>query len=244
MTDFQYVGSELELFAAVHNWKSYWSQRIQPFVTGDVLEVGAGIGSNTPFLDPGGNGRWVCLEPDSRLIDRLTRNLGQTASRRRHETVSGTLQSLDASQKFDTIIYIDVLEHIENDREELERAASHLRAGGRIIVLSPAHQRLFTPFDAAIGHYRRYNRPMLRNISPPNLRMEQLIYLDSAGLLLSTANLLLLRQSMPTKAQLRFWDQYIIPISRILDRGLFHSVGKSIMGIWRREKRVSKECLG
>jgi SAM-dependent methyltransferase len=236
MNDFKYVGSELELFAAVHNWKSYWASRIRPFVTGDVLEVGAGIGSNTPFLDAGGDGRWVCLEPDSRLLAKLNENLGQTSSRRRYEAVCCTLSSLDATQKFDTIIYIDVLEHIENDREELESAASRLRAGGRIIVLSPAHQRLFTPFDAAIGHFRRYNRPMLRSISPPSLRIEQLIYLDSAGLLLSTANLLLLRQSMPTKAQLRFWDRWVIPISRALDRCLLGLVGKSIVGVWRREQ--------
>jgi len=235
MTDFKYVGSELELFAAVHNWKSYWSRRIQPFIAGDVLEVGAGIGSNTPFLDTGGSGRWVCLEPDPRLIAQLTENLAQTKNPRSREAVSGTLQSLDASQKFDTIIYIDVLEHIENDRDELERAGSLLRVGGRIIVLSPAHQRLFTPFDAAIGHFRRYNRPMLRSISPPSLRLEQLIYLDSAGLVLSAANLLLLRQSMPTKAQLRIWDGLVVPVSRVLDRCLFSSVGKSIVGIWRRE---------
>jgi SAM-dependent methyltransferase len=236
MTDFKYVGSELELFAAVHNWKSYWSRRILPFVAGDILEVGAGIGSNTPFLDPGGNGRWICLEPDSRLIAQLTENLAQTRGRRGREAVCGTLQSLDASQKFDTIIYIDVLEHIENDREELDTAASRLRAGGRIVVLSPAHNWLFTPVDPAIGHFRRYNRPMLRSISPASLRLEQLIYLDSMGLVLSIANLLLLRQSMPTKAQLRFWDRWVVPISRVVDRCFFSSVGKSIVGIWRQEK--------
>jgi len=234
LTDCRYAGAELELFAAVYNWKTYWSGRIRPFVAGDVLEVGAGIGTNTPFLDPGGNGRWVCLEPDAGLAAQLTANLKKAAGRNSHETVSGTLQSLDPNWKFDTIIYIDVLEHIEDDRKELENADSRLRTGGRIIVLSPAYQWLFSTFDTGIGHFRRYNRSMLRRISPPDLRLEFLFYLDSAGLLLSSANRLLLRQSMPTKMQLRFWDKFAVPISRVLDRLLLGSAGKSIVGIWRR----------
>jgi SAM-dependent methyltransferase len=233
MSDFNYVGSELELFAAVRKWKTYWSRQIRPFITGDVIEVGAGIGSNTPFLDPGGDHRWVCLEPDPLLLAQLTKTLKQTTDRQ-YETVCGTLQTVDGDQRFDTIIYIDVLEHIANDREELNIAASRLRPGGRIIVLAPAHQWLFSPFDAAIGHFRRYNRPMLRSISPAGLMIEQLIYLDSAGLTASAANLLFFRQSTPTKAQLRFWDHWIVPVSQVADKLLLHSVGKSIVAIWRK----------
>ena len=234
MADFKYAGSELDLFAAVHNWKTYWSNRIRPYVTGDVLEVGAGIGSNTPYLDSGDNGRWVCLEPDAELASQLTTNLERPGKKRTYETITGTLQDLDSNLRFDTILYIDVLEHIEDDRAELANAASRLEVGGRIIVLSPAHQMLFTPFDAAIGHFRRYNRQMLRRISPSDLPLDRLFYLDSAGLALSGANLLLLRQSMPTTSQLRVWDKFVIPISRVLDRFLFNSVGKSIVGVWQR----------
>lgn len=234
MNEFKYVGAELDLFAAVHNWKSYWSSQIRPFIRGEVLEVGAGIGVNTPYLDRGGNQRWVCLEPDAQLAVRMAGNLRQSTNSRRYEIVRGTIQDLRA-ESFDTILYIDVLEHIEHDREELESAAMLLRAGGRLIVLAPAHQSLFAPFDAAIGHYRRYNRRMLRNISPVSLRLEKLWYLDSAGLLLSAANRLLLSQSMPTKVQLAFWDRCVVPISRVLDPCLFSSAGKSVVGTWLRE---------
>ena len=233
MNDFKYAGFELDLFAAVWNWKEYWSRQIQPFLTGDILEVGAGIGSNTRFLDPDGAGRWVCLEPDPELNGRLVKNLREAETRHAYETVCGTLESL-ADQQFDTIIYIDVLEHIDDDREELNQAACHLRPGGHLIVLSPAHQRLFSPFDAAIGHFRRYNRPMLRTISPASLRLERMRYLDCAGLILSAANMLLLRQSMPTKAQLRFWDHWIVPVSRALDKLFLYSIGKTIIAVWRR----------
>lgn len=238
MSELKYVGSELDLFAAVWNWKAYWSTHIRPFLRGDILEVGAGIGSNTRFLDPGcDTGRWVCLEPDPELANQLLKNFGATEPRRFYETVCGTLESL-AGQYFDTIVYIDVLEHIDDDREELNRASSHLRPGGRLIVLSPAHQWLFSPFDAAIGHFRRYDRPMLRALTPAGLRLERMRYLDCAGLVLSAANMLLLRQSMPTQAQLRFWDRWIVPISRVFDKLFFYSVGKTILAVWLDLRRV------
>ena len=172
MSEFKYAGSELDLFADVWNWKAYWSRQIRPFLTGDILEVGAGIGSNTRFLDPGVVGTVGMPGARPELDRQLVKNLAETKPRRAYETVCGTLESL-AGQQFDTIVYIDVLEHIDNDREELDRAASHLRPGGHLIVLSPAHQRLFSPFDAAIGHFRRYNRPMLRRISPASLRSNE-----------------------------------------------------------------------
>lgn len=233
MSEFKYIGSELDLFAAVRNWKAYWSQQIRPFILGDVLEVGAGIGSNTSFLDPGGAGRWVCLEPDSQLIGRLSETLRGAPGERSYETVCGTLQTLNG-QQFDTIVYIDVLEHIEHDREEMTKAAAHLRPGGHVIVLSPAHQRLFTPFDASIGHYRRYNRPMMLKVSPEGLRLTRLRYLDSVGMFASAANLLLLRQSMPTAAQLQVWDRWMVPVSRLIDPLFGYSLGKTIVGVWQK----------
>ncbi|MCL4851220.1 MAG: class I SAM-dependent methyltransferase [Bryobacteraceae bacterium] len=232
--NFSYVGSELELFAAVHNWKAYWSSHIRPFVGQEILEVGAGIGSNTPFLDASGQGRWLCLEPDPQLLRQLADDLGKRSRALPYETICGTLATLDAMRRFDTIIYIDVLEHIKDDRAELERAAAHLNSGGHVIVLAPAHRWLFTPFDQAVGHFRRYNRSMLRDISPSTLEIEQLHYLDSIGLAASLANRLFLRQSMPTKEQLRMWDSWMVPLSRVVDKLLRYSIGKSIVAIWRK----------
>jgi SAM-dependent methyltransferase len=234
MEEIHYVGSELDLFSAVHNWKSYWSSRIRPYIVGDVLEVGAGLGSNTSLLSPATEGRWVCLEPDPSLLASLRKNLEDLGGKRAFESVCGTLSSLDASETFDTIIYIDVLEHIEEDAAELALAAGRLRPGGCVIVLSPAHPWLYTPFDAAIGHCRRYNRTSLQRAAPPGMKTEAIFYLDSCGIAASSINRLFLRQSMPTAEQLKVWDSWIVPVSRVVDPILGFTVGKSIVGIWRK----------
>jgi len=232
MSDFKYVGSELELFSDVWNWKNYWSSQIRPYLKGDILEVGAGIGSNTRLLDTGGTGRWVCLEPDPELTGQLSNTLASHSMARNYEIICGTLESLPG-QLFDTIIYIDVLEHIEHDAEEMKNAASHLRPGGHLIVLSPAHQAFFSPFDTAIGHFRRYNRTTLLAAAPANVQLERMRYLDCAGMILSASNMLLLKQSMPTKGQLGIWDRYVVPVSRVFDRVFNYSLGKTIIGIWK-----------
>ena len=68
MTDgFAYVGTELELFGRAKNWKAYWSACLRPFVRGDVLEVGAGIGLTTKALATGSERSWTCLEPDAAM---------------------------------------------------------------------------------------------------------------------------------------------------------------------------------
>ena len=159
---YTYVGSELELFAAALHWKSYVRCQIAPYLDGDVLEVGAGLGGTTKAYCPAGPARWVCLEPDVSLASRLSDSVrnGELPTRCRVEV--GTLEARPKDDPFDTLLYIDVLEHIEEDRAEMARAAPHLRPGGVVVALSPAHQSLFTPFDTSVGHYRRYSLATLR----------------------------------------------------------------------------------
>ena len=232
MSDFEYVGGELSLFAGATTWKSYVRYHLRSCLSGDVLEVGAGIGAATATFCDGTQRRWVCLEPDRDLADQIKSNLPPELTN--CEVVVGTLSDLGAGELFDSILYMDVLEHIEADAAELARAALHLKPNGILAILSPALPWLFTPFDAAIGHYRRYTKTSLRSIAPPGLREAKCIYLDSVGLLASLGNKLLLRSPAPSKAQIQFWDRAMVPISRYTDRALNYMIGKSILGVWQK----------
>ena len=234
MSESTYMGGELELFARAEHWKQYWISRLRPRIHGAILEVGAGLGGNTLRLRTGDERRWVCLEPDARLAATLRETLAASPTGGAVEVRVGTLAALEPAEVFDCILYIDVLEHIEDDRAELRRAASHLTPGGQLIVLSPAHNWLFSPFDHAIGHHRRYTARTLAALAPPELRLANSFYLDSVGLLASAANRFLLRQSLPGARQIRWWDNYMVPCSRLLDPITGGCVGKSVVAIWER----------
>jgi SAM-dependent methyltransferase len=229
MSQFSYVGSELGIFEKAVRWKRYFARHIAPYIRGEVLEAGAGIGGNLKVFAQFEFQRWTCLEPDRTLLEQLSKSL---PDRVRFEPIPGTLDDLPG-RRFDTILYLDVLEHIEDDRAELDRAAAHLNTGGCVIVLAPAHPFLFTPFDAAIGHFRRYTKTSLLAAATPKLRIERLIYLDSVGLAASLANRLFLKSSMPSYSQIQAWDRMMVPVSRVLDPLLGYHVGKSVLGIWR-----------
>ncbi len=231
---YTYVGTELDLFAAAVHWKSYVRGRVAPYLGRDVLEVGAGHGGTTRVLCDGRAYRWLCLEPDASLADRLRLAISDGELPDCCRMKIGTVADLDDRDRFDTILYMDVLEHIEDDRAEMALAADRLRPGGHLVVLSPAHQWLFTPFDAAIGHHRRYTRRTLRDAAPPDLPLVRLDYLDAAGMLASLGNRLVLQSAMPNPGQIAVWDRFLVPCSRWIDPILGHSLGKSILGIWRK----------
>ena len=221
-----YPGKELEIFQHAVNWKRCWTAKISAYVVGDVLEVGSGIGGSIPFLMTDKVASWQALEPDAELVAKIPRDdprIGVT-----HGVVH------DVDRYFDCILYIDVLEHIEDDAGELAAAAQKLKNNGCLIVLSPAHDNLMSEFDRAIGHYRRYNKDSLLNITPDGLSVEKTLYLDSVGLLASIANRYLLKQSQPGTSQIAFWDNVMVPFSRLLDPLTGYLFGKTIVAIWRK----------
>lgn len=229
-----YIGNELELFKNAHNWKNYYAGFIKKYLVKDVMEVGAGIGETTHSLCDGTQQSWLCVEPDAELTKEIALKKESGYLPSFIEIVTDTLEGVAAHRKFDAIIYIDVIEHIEKDSSELEKASSFLKPGGHLIVLVPAHNYLFSEFDKSIGHYRRYNKKMLAEAAPKELKQIDLRYLDSVGLFASLANKWFLKQEYPELKQIKFWDNYIIPVSKITDALSFYGIGKTVIGVWKK----------
>jgi len=234
-----YVGKELDLFALAENWKTYIKAAIGSYTTGAELEVGAGIGATTAALHRGNARIWVCLEPDLGLATRLRARLQQSCDLSSTLIVVGSIRTFAKIPCFDCILYIDVLEHIADDRGQIEAAAALVRPGGHIVVLAPAHQWLFSAFDKSIGHLRRYRKQTLRALMPPGWVEKKLAYLDSIGIVLSLANVFALRQTLPTRSQIAFWDRLCVPLSRRVDRLTGGTIGKSLLAVWTKDNRLS-----
>jgi SAM-dependent methyltransferase len=233
MGTYKYLGQELAIFGKAVNWKSYLYDWIKPYLFGVVLEVGAGIGETTKALTKGVYERWVCLEPDMSFNALLESKIEKGCLPSYCESILGKVSDLPQKMHYSTILYLDVMEHIKDDKLEFAEALSRTKRGGYLIILSPAYQKLFSDFDRAVGHYRRYNRRMMKEFRCPNAELVCLRYLDSVGLGASFANSILLRRATPSEKQIFVWDKCMIPLSRVLDPILCHSVGRSILGVWK-----------
>jgi SAM-dependent methyltransferase len=230
-----YVGHELELFALATNWKRYVKAEIGKYLVGDVLEIGAGIGATTLALYDGTVRRWICLEPDAAQAKRLRAAVTKSWGFCAPSVIAGSLRALADRPSFDCVLYLDVIEHIQDDRHQIEAAARLVRPGGHIVVLSPAHQWLFSEFDRNIGHLRRYDKQQLQSLMPSGWIERKIAYLDSVGVLLSLGNVLALRQSMPSQLQIAIWDRFCVPLSRVIDRILLGKLGKSVLAVWHKK---------
>src|SRR5687768_5039448 len=122
MGEIPYAGKELELFAEATTWKNYYALFLKPFLRGKVLEVGAGIGGTTRTLCDGSQKKWICLEPDSDLYSSLENKIRNHQLPSCCTSIKGTTDNLSTSEKFNAILYIDVIEHIEEDAKELAKA--------------------------------------------------------------------------------------------------------------------------
>lgn len=223
------------MFRHAVNWKKYWGGLVQPYLNGNILEVGAGIGGTTENLACGLDfDKWICLEPDPALSMKIPEYIQHLANFEKIDIHTTFLTDFSTSQDFDAVLYIDTLEHIDNVQLELHAASDVLVPGGFLIILVPAHNYLYSEFDKTIGHYKRYNKRMLMEDIPEGFGIEKLVYLDSLGMCLSLANKLLLNQDYPTLKQILFWDRVVVPVSRITDVMCTFLVGKSLLGIWKK----------
>jgi SAM-dependent methyltransferase len=135
---------------------------IRPYVGRQVLEIGAGIGNLTRLL-VAGRMRYVASDVDPEHLARLgTRFHHRPRLEIRNCDLSSADDFFGLAGAMETVVCLNVLEHIEDDMASLRNIHSALRAGGTAVILVPCDQRIFGSLDTALGHVRRYSREELR----------------------------------------------------------------------------------
>lgn len=175
------VHSSLELISELYNYTHWLFNSVRPFIQGRVCEVGCGIGTVTQFLL--NHERVVGIEPFAesflRARERFCYHLNVQIVNCMLEDCPN--QAVPAGF-FDSVVCLNVLEHIEDDVDSLSRMARLCRPGGRVIILVPAHTCIFGELDRAYGHFRRYNRGALRQaFAAAGLQVSYGTYLNVLG---------------------------------------------------------------
>jgi SAM-dependent methyltransferase len=183
-----------------------------PHIGTDVLEVGAGLGLVTERLVAAGR-RVTALEPDPSLHARIGQRAGGAT------VLNATLATSGLAGTFDTVLYVNVLEHIEDDTGELVRARGMLRDGGNVVIFVPAMPSLYGTMDAVSGHHRRYRRRELSSvIRSAGLRPVWVRSFDAAGIVPYWLAYRVVRRKVLGGAAVGVYDRVIIPLSRAVSR--------------------------
>jgi SAM-dependent methyltransferase len=210
----------LEIMAAAPRYNRWQFEHIAPFLGRRVLEIGAGIGNISAHIVEGGRDCVVLTDTDEYYRERLRRRFVE------HPEVvveDLTLPTADAGERFrryavDTVVALNVVEHIGDDVGAVGSMARLVKRGGRVVVLVPALPELYGSLDEELGHARRYTRATLTDVvRQAGLTLEKLSWFNPIGAVGWWVNARVRRASRIPVRQLRVFDS-MVPILRVGDR--------------------------
>ena len=223
----QYSGIDvLEALESAHNYNDFLTRLIRESTESkDLIDFGAGIGtfSNRPRT---AGYQVQCIEPDPFQRTRLEEQGFDT---------SASITSVpDDSVSF--IFSLNVFEHIEHDTIVIREVLQKLKPGGSLLIYVPAFECLRTSLDDKVCHYRRYTKTTLRRlVAQEGFAIEQVRYADCLGFIAALVFRLLNRSaSAMTATAISFYDRWLFPPSRVLDKVFGRWFGKNVYLLCRR----------
>jgi SAM-dependent methyltransferase len=223
---------DLQQMANATNYLAWQFGMVRPHLRGRVLEVGAGIGTFTSHMALVAE-HVTALEPNRYCFERLTRDTVHLPNVSRYELpVEEFHATVARNRTFDTIVCMNVLEHIRDDAAVLREFRSLISPGGRLVLLIPAIPLAFGEIDRRLGHYRRYTKRGVRALfSSTGWRDVQLRYFNVVGLLGWLWNTKVLVKHAQSDHQIRLFDRAIVPVLSRIESAMPVPVGQSLLAV-------------
>jgi 2-polyprenyl-3-methyl-5-hydroxy-6-metoxy-1,4-benzoquinol methylase len=217
--DDRYGARILMTIERAHNFNRWMADAIRPQVGAYVLEIGAGIGNITVHLIP--RDRYVASDVDPAYLDYL-RSFARSRPYMDVQAIDvedeGAFRRL--AGRFDTVICLNVLEHVKDPIGALRNMRRALEPGGRLILYVPQGRWLYSSLDRVLGHRCRYTPEALtQELVAAGFVVERLVPFNRAGMPGWYLNGRLLGHTRFSRVQMKLFN-YAVPLARVFDRFL------------------------
>jgi len=225
----------LEAMAGAVNYHHWIFETMRPYLGQRILEVGAGIGTVSDSLRQ--RERLIILDNDPACVAMLTTRFDAmpTVSVLDADILDSAIPARFAPERLDTVICVNVLEHIADDMCALQQMYEMLAPGGHLIVFVPAHPALYGPIDADLGHERRYVRQdLMAKVGAAGFAVAQCRYFNSLGAAAWFMTGRVSRRRTIRPAQVRLYDTLVVPFLARAERWAAPPFGQSLIAIGRK----------
>ncbi|HEX6750517.1 MAG TPA: class I SAM-dependent methyltransferase [Longimicrobium sp.] len=235
-TEFTYSGEELDALAEARNYYGWISGRFAPHLGRRIVEVGAGIGTFTEhLLARAPEAEILAIEPADNNFPHLARRFAADARvTARHGYLDDSLEPDSA----DSVVAVNVMEHVQDDVAFLRAARRALAPGGHVLLFVPALPALFGSLDRAFDHFRRYTKPVLRGrLEEAGLEPVDVRYMNLPGVAAWWLAGKVLRRTTVKASDARTYDRWVVPWVRAVESRISPPLGQSLLAVARKPGR-------
>ncbi|MBS1517298.1 MAG: class I SAM-dependent methyltransferase [Bacteroidetes bacterium] len=215
------------------NYNQWTFEQFEKYIRGDVLEVGCGVGSFTKLITDKSNfDSLYCIDISEPAIEHIRKkDFGRNI---RIECID----LVNVTGRYDFILCMNVMEHVEDDKGFFKKLLELLKPGGVLFHLVPSHKFLYSNFDKAAGHFKRYTKEMMNEFEiPSEINLIRQFYFNPVGALgywlvykaLKSGNI------NDTEGEIGLFDKYIVPFSKSF-LPLSNPIGISLISIYEKIK--------
>jgi SAM-dependent methyltransferase len=230
----EYTVRDQERMRFAGNYFDWQARLVVPHVGQRVIEIGCGLGNFTRYLLDrelvvGIDIEPACAEQWQRAFPGQTNLIGTAM-----DATDPAFLELKQHRP-DTVVCLNVLEHIEDDVTALRHMHSVLPKGGRALLIVPAYEGLYGPIDHNLGHYRRYSKKPFAELASSLGFHASLKYMNMVGCLGWWMNAKILKKTEQSEDQIKFFDSAIVPVLSRLEAAIAPPFGQSIFAVLQKQ---------